>query len=890
MIILSCTPSLPLATAQATDLFFSEYVEGSSNNKALEIYNGTGASVNLSTGNYTVEFYFNGSAVASRTIDLVGTVSSGDVFVLVDAAADAQIISLADQQGGTGWFNGDDAVVLKKDATILDVIGQIGVDPGSQWGSGLTSTQDNTLRRKGTVCAGDATANDAFDPASAWDGFAIDSFDGLGSHTASCGDLPPSVATTTPNNAATGVALDASITVTFSEDVTVTGSWFALSCTTSGTVTATASGGPRVYTLDPVGNFANNETCTVTMFATQVADQDDPVDPMATDYVFSFTLTAPNVCGASATLISAIQGTGDISPRVGEIHTVEAVVVGDFQASNLNGFFLQEEDADADSDLATSQGIFVYMADASVSVPDVSTGQLLRLNGTVVEFNGQTQLADLTSVAICPGTPIVSPATVNLPFATDTFAERYEGMLVTFPQSLTVNEHFNLARFGEVVLSAGRLYIPTSIKDPGPAAEAYAAANNRNRIILDDGQNGSYNEPIVHPDPGLAADNTLRSGYTTTGLTGVLSYAFNAYRVQTTVTPAFDPATNPRTATPARVAGTLRVASFNVLNYFNGDGQGSGFPTARGAENLDEFTRQRDKIIAAIEVMDADIVGLMEIENDGYGDNSAIQDLVNGLNAVAGADTYAFIDPGVAQIGTDQIAVGLLYKPATVTPIGDPQILDDTVDATFNDSRNRPALAQTFGQNVSDELFTVAVNHFKSKGSGCGSGDDDALQGNCNGTRTIAARSLVNWLADDPTGSGDPDVLIIGDLNAYAREDPISTIKDGGYSNLVAQFLGDTAYSYVFNGEAGYLDHALSSASLTPQITGVSEWHINADEPRAIDYNQDFLDGGSQTPKSPDQITSLYNADPYRASDHDPVIVGVDLGRALAVYLPLVLR
>jgi hypothetical protein len=314
------------------------------------------------------------------------------------------------------------------------------------------------------------------------------------------------------------------------------------------------------------------------------------------------------------------------------------------------------------------------------------------------------------------------------------------------------------------------------------------------------------------------------------------------------------------------------VASFNVLNYFNGDGAGGGFPNSRGANTPSEFTRQRDKTITAILAMDADVIGLMEIENDGYGAGSAIADLVDGLNAAAGAGTYAYIDPGVPVIGTDEIAVGFIYQPATVTPVGAAAILDSSVDPLFNDSKNRPALAQTFQENATGGRFTAVVNHFKSKGSACDDIFDPDLndgQGNCNQTRTNAAIALAQWLNTDPTGSNDPDFLIIGDLNAYAMEDPISVLQNAGYTNLVSSFLGSDAYSYVFAGEWGYLDHALSNGNLTPQVTGVTEWHINADEPPVLDYNEEF--------KSAGQIISLYSPDGYRASDHDPVVVGLEM-------------
>ena len=168
-------------------------------------------------------------------------------------------------------------------------------------------------------------------------------------------------------------------------------------------------------------------------------------------------------------------------------------------------------------------------------------------------------------------------------------------------------------------------------------------------------------------------------------------------------------------------------------------------------------------------------------------------------------------------------------------------------------------------------MFTVAVNHLKSKGSGCGAGDDqpDHLGGNCNGTRTAAAEALADWLASDPTGSGDPDAMIIGDLNSYRMESPITALREAGFSDLLAEFEGPDAYTYVFMGASGYLDHAQATASFREQVVDAAPWHINTDEPTALDYNTNF--------KTANHVTSLYAPDPYRSSDHDPVMVGLDL-------------
>ena len=869
---------LNVHSAAPAELFFSEYIEGSSNNKALEIFNGTGSTINLATQGYNLQIFANGATTPALTINLTGTVAPTDVYVIAHDSADAAILAQTDQTSGGGWFNGDDAIVLRKGTTIIDVIGQVGFDPGTAWGTGLTSTADRTLRRKTAVCAGKTNATTAFDPAAEWDGSAINTFGGLGSHTSSCmNDSAPTVATTVPAAGAMNVARNAALTITFSEPVDVSGIWLSLVGETSGSHGATISGGPVSFTVAPDSDFASGETVTVTVFAAQVRDQDqtDPPNNPTAAFSFSFTTAgASDSCGpGTPTPIHSIQGSGLLSPLNGTANIViEGIVVGDYQeATQFRGFHVQEEDADADSDMTTSEGIFVFDNNFGVAV---KVGDKVRVKGTVNEFAtggtaSLTQLTNISSVTVCGGGNSVTAAIVSLPIASVADWERFEGMLIRIPQILTVTDNFTLGRFGEVGLSVnGRLRSPTHSALPGAEAGALQDLNNRSRILLDDGDGRPNIDPTVHPAPGLSAANTLRLGATISSVTGVLEQRFSNYRIQPVGPIAFTDA-NPRPNAPASAGGTLKVASFNVLNYFNGNGQGGGFPTPRGADSLPEFTRQRDKIIRAITTIDAAIVGLIELEND-TGSNSAIRDLINGLNAAAGAGTYSFIDTGV--VGTDAIRLALIFKPALVAPVGAFKILNTSVDPQFLDTKNRPTLAQTFRQISTGAKFTVAVNHFKSKGSGCedvGDPDTGDGQGNCNVTRTRAAQALVNWLATDPTGSGDPDFLIVGDLNAHAKEDPITTITDAGYTDLIRSFIGDEAYSFGFNGESGYLDHALASPSLKPQVTGAAEWHINADEPVVLDYNMEF--------KSANQVNTFYAVSPFRSADHDPLIVGLNL-------------
>jgi predicted extracellular nuclease len=441
--------------------------------------------------------------------------------------------------------------------------------------------------------------------------------------------------------------------------------------------------------------------------------------------------------------------------------------------------------------------------------------------------------------------------------------------------------------------SGGRLPQPTQVAAPGAAALAVQAANDRNRILLDDAALDRNPGVIVFGRGGapLTAQNTLRGGDTVRGVVGVLTHTAattansgSQYRVRPVGAlgggaPAFTPA-NPRSARAPAVGGTVRIAAFNVLNYFNTFGGctfgAGGAPAAcRGAANPQEFERQWRKTVAAVLGLDADVIGLAELENDGYGPGSAIAHLVERLNAATAPGTYAFIDADAAAgsvnaLGTDAIRVALLYRPARVRPVGRTAVLNATRFVNGGDSapRNRPSLAQAFTGRAGGRVV-VSVNHFKSKGSACDVPDAGDGQGDCSAVRTVAAQELHRWLGTDPTGTGERAVLIIGDLNAYAREDPIATLTRGGYTDLLLAHAGATAYTFVFNGQWGALDHALASAALLPRVTGAAVWHINADEPPALDYRT--------ASRSAAQQTLLFAPGPFRSSDHDPVIVGVRL-------------
>ncbi|WP_392344432.1 ExeM/NucH family extracellular endonuclease [Pseudoalteromonas prydzensis] len=572
----------------------------------------------------------------------------------------------------------------------------------------------------------------------------------------------------------------------------------------------------------------------------------------------------PLECGAAKTLINAIQGEGGDSPLLNTEVELEGVVTADFQgAEQLSGFFITSLDADIDTNPLTSEGVFVYFADT-----DVNVGDHVRVKGSVAEYFNATQIGDVSQVEIC-ATGLVTAATkISLPVTEVADLEAHEGMLVTLEQPLVVTNNYGLGRYGEVDLATERLYQGTQIALPGDAATAVEAENSKKQILLDDGSTKQNLDPIAYPGTGLDVYNTLRLGDTVNTVTGVLGYSFDRYRIHPTVQPTFV-ATNPRTEAPELHADAdLRIASFNVLNYFNGDGQGAGFPTSRGADSEAEFIRQQAKIVSAIVALEADVIGLMEIENDGFDEFSAIASLVNALNDEDSVNDYAFVDFNVNQIGTDQITTALIYRANKVVEVGNAAI---TTQAPF-DYSNRAPIAQSFKSLTTDEVFTVAVAHLKSKGS-CGSADGNNAdlgdgQACWNEIRTAGANAFADWLNSKPTGVDDEDIILVGDMNAYAMEDPIRAFADKGLKNVVAELDGNTlGYSYSFSGRAGSLNQALVSPSLLNKVVSATDWHINADEPISLDYNVEF--------KSDAQQVSLYASDAYRASDHDPVIVDI---------------
>jgi predicted extracellular nuclease len=554
-------------------------------------------------------------------------------------------------------------------------------------------------------------------------------------------------------------------------------------------------------------------------------------------------------CDVPTVPVGSVQGSGDASPVAGQVVTVAGTVVADLQSGGLAGFHVQDA---GDGSPATSDGVFVHSGDA----PAVDLGDSVVVRGTVTEFHGATELTDVT-LGGCGTAPLPAPAPLSLP-ATDEQREVLEGMLVAPVQELTVTEVYDLNRYGEVLLAqGGRLISPTEAAAPGAAAQDVLAQNAARSITLDDGRSTNLATAGEAP-PFLTREDPVRVGDTATiGQPVVLGHSFDAWRLQPsdgTAEGTTFPATNPRPAAPPAVGGDLRIADFNVLNYF------VDVPTAtdkrpRGAANAAELAQQQTKIVTALAALDADVVTLHEIENSAVltpgDDHHAVETLLAALEAADGHDW----DYVRAHEDTDVITNAIVFRTDRVTAVGGPRVPADL--SAFANART--PIAQTF--EADGEAFTIIANHLKSKGSGAGPGniDNGDGQGASNADRVAQARVLVGFAAQLVEETGDPDVLLTGDFNAYRNEDPIRAVTEAGYTDM-APVLAPGQYSYVFDGGSGSLDHVFASRSIRTRLTGLGVWDINAVESFAYEY---------------DGYEPFYAPDPYRASDHNPTVFGL---------------
>lgn len=590
--------------------------------------------------------------------------------------------------------------------------------------------------------------------------------------------------------------------------------------------------------------------------------------------------TGPGPDPAPVTTIAGIQGTGPASTLVGSVVTTTGVVTAAYPTGGFNGAYLQTPGTGGAAKQAgdASDGIFVFGTQAA----NAPIGSCFTVVGTVTEFNGLTELTSATLTPASGCAPVIPTPIAVFP-ATDADKEPLEGMLVQPSGPYTITNNYQLNQFGQLGLAVGTepLYTATDAVVPAEAP-AYEAANKARLITLDDGSSWNYLTNTTakrSPLPYLSADTPMRtaSGVTFTGPV-ILDYRFQwNYQPTTQVvgpTQTFLTSTNDRPAAPTQVGGDLRLATFNVLNYFTDLGKHEtgcraytdlyGTPVAtngcqvRGAWSAEAFADQQSKIVSAVNGLGADVVGLEEIETSsaisylpGQDRDKALAALVAALNAAGG--NWAFVpSPTVVPPNEDVIRTAFIYNPATVSPTGPSYIL---IDPAFANARQ--PLAQEFTGVGTRTSFVVITNHFKSKGSG---EDDGTGQGLSNPAREAQATALTGW-ADDQF-AGKP-VFLVGDFNAYSRETPVQIIEAAGYTNLSPGADAEHA-TYQFDGRLGSLDHVFANAAARALVSGATVWNINADESTAFQYSRRLYN-----------VTDFFAPDAYASSDHDPAVVGI---------------
>ncbi|TDC53631.1 ExeM/NucH family extracellular endonuclease [Jiangella ureilytica] len=588
--------------------------------------------------------------------------------------------------------------------------------------------------------------------------------------------------------------------------------------------------------------------------------------------------------------IPEIQGTGADSPLAGTTVVTSGVVTAAYPTGGFGGYYVQTPGSGGAASRTASDAVFVF---SPSTADDVEIGDHVRVTGEVSEYFGLTEItvgADGLEQLTEPA-EAVKPVTFTLP-ATSAGREVYEGMLVRPVEGFVVSDTYALGGFGSTAFGSiglgfgGPLVQETEVAAPGsPEYAAAVAANAARAVTLDDGQsNRTATSSLV---PYLTNDDPARTG---AGVTFQSDMIFD-YRFQWNLQPT-EPVTGPApdvvsfgtgntreaNAAPEEVGGDLKISAFNVLNYFTTLGvdvpgcepytDRDGNPItvadgcdARGAWDTENFERQEAKIVAAITGLGADVVSLQEIENSAaFGKNrdEALATLVDALNAEAGAGTWAYVpSPALLPSEEDVIRSAFIYKTAAVEPVGESVILID--HPAFHNARE--PLAQEFRTLTTGWEFNAIVNHFKSKGGECG----DLPEGCFDGDRTHQANALAEFADERAAATGTEDAFLLGDFNSYSGENPMQALYDAGYTDLNNEYAGE--HTYVFDGKVGSLDHVLASPSIVEQglVTGVDVWNINSVESVLFEYSR--INYFASELFQPGTV--------YRASDHDPILVGL---------------
>ena len=909
------SPAAFVAQAQTSDLLISEYVEGSSNNKAVEIANGTGTSVDLAAGQYRLELYANGATTATATLTLTGTLAAGEVLVLCNTSADAVLSPLCDvKTSSVVNFNGDDALVLRKAGGVIDSLGQVGFDPGTAWGSGTATTLDHTLRRMAVVCSGDVDISDAFDPSVEWEGFAIGTYDGLGvdSSCSDTGGVPRlSISDTTVTEGDSGQVI-ALFTVALTQPAPAGGVGFSYD-TADGTTTSAPDG--DLPAQSGSGAIAEGETSVT--FGVLVRGDTTP-EPNETFLVNVGNVTGADVADAQGigtildddmaqTAIHDVQGNGAMSPFAGSTVTVRGIVTG----RKSNGFFLQAADADMDADPLTSEGIFVFTG--SVPPAAAAVGNAVLATGTVAEYVPaadpfQLPLTELTAPAIVQlSTGNVLPTPTGLTASLPTPAgglgqlERYEGMRVTAGSFTVVaptrgstsepnatgtsNGIFNV-----VVTGVARPLREPGIQTPDPDPTGTTATAI---------PRWDFNPEMLTIDSDAIGGTQLDvpAGTVLGNVVGPLDYGFRRYTILPEAGATVSVGTLPvPTAARLPTADEFTVAGYNMERFFdttNDPAIGEPVLTA------DAFERRLAKASLAIRdyLHSPDIVAVVEVEN--FSTLKTLADRINADAAAAPQPSFPGYVPYLSE-GNDVggIDVGFLVKTlqaggvervhvADVMQYGKDETWLDPSDNTQHLLNDRPPLLLTADVHFADgRVFPVdvLVVHQRSlNGADSEAADGATTEGDrVRRKRQAQAEYLANLVQS--LDSGSYHLVVLGDFNAFefndGYADAMGTVMgtpsadnetavngdgadlvDPDLINLVAFEDPDQHYSFVFDGNAQSLDHVLVNERLA-----VDAGAIDLDHAR---INADFPETARNDAMSP-----------ARLSDHDPAIAYIAVASA----------
>ncbi len=873
----------PAATRAApTELFFSEYIEGSGNNKALEIYNGTGAPVDVVAGGYNIQMYFNGSSSAGLTFNLDGAtsdvVASGDVFVVRNSAADLPaIIAAADQENGSGWFNGDDAIVLRKGTTVLDVIGQIGFDPGSEWGTGQTSTSDNTISRLACVWAGDQEWADAFDPAAEWTGAAQNDTTGLGAHTIAaepCATSPSGTGTADPQSVLPGQTTVLSVDVTPGTNPPSTG--------LAVTADLSAIGGSATQAFAQVGGTTTFTFTATVAAATAPGSYTLPVTITDDQSRTATTSIALVVQGASAT-ICEIQGASHTSPMVDEsVFAVQGIVtaVGD------DGFWMTDPDCD-ESD-ATSDGIFVFGGEAA-------PGDLVAVDGMVDEFGFEdelttTEIGDATVTVLDTGLDL--PTTViGVDRVPPTSIIDDDGMTSFDPETDGIDFWESLESMRLEVRDAIAVGPTNGFGETAVVSQltTWGERTERGGIIVRElGADGDYRPGDFNPERLITDDELVDTAPVNTGdefasdPVGVLDYSFGNFKLFLTADPGRVDNGLTREVTTEDTLHELSVATFNVENL-----------SARsGDAKVNELARQ-----IVVNLKSPDIIAIEEMQdNNGSTNDGTVaadlswQRLIDAIVAAGGPRyDYRQIDPVNNADGGQpggNIRVGFLfdkqYGLQFVDRAGGDAVTDTDVVRSGNDAALTVSPGRILDSQFGDLTFFdtrkslvgeflfrgepvfVIANHFSSKG------DDQPLFGSNqppvrftefrsaneetveDGWRHAQAQAVNDFVDEILAVDADAQIVVLGDINDFDFSETVEILSgarmalsggpDADGSGPTAETgaepvlttLFDTLdpgerYSYVFDGNSQVLDQILVSQSLLALDPIYDVVHVNAE-------------------------------------------------------------